>query len=60
MAHPAGRAMDQHPLAGFELAMIEQALPGGQRRQRHGRGLDESSRSGLRAQTDSGMATYWA
>jgi hypothetical protein len=33
---PAGRAVDQHPLARGESAVIEEPLPGAERRQRHG------------------------
>jgi hypothetical protein len=48
LADPAGRAVDQHPLARGESAVIQEPLPGAERRQRHGGrlGVAETARLG--------------
>ena len=47
MAHATGAAVNQHPLTAFQAAMVDHALPGGQRRQRHGGGFDMGNVLGL-------------
>src|SRR4051794_29951931 len=44
---PAGRAMNQRPLALGESAVVEERLPGAERRQRHRRRLGVAERSRL-------------
>ena len=40
MAHPARRALDQHPASLLDAGRLHQGLPGDQRAEGQGRGLD--------------------
>jgi hypothetical protein len=47
LADTAGGAVDEHPLARCEPAVLEQRLPGAERRERHGRRLGVAERTRL-------------
>ena len=47
LADTAGGPVDEHPLARGEPAVLEQPLPGAERRERHGRRLDVAERTRL-------------